>query len=190
MVMMITSRVATVLHKDFIICSFLGSATGHITFTLLSDNIGDSRFLALEVIADCFCIVCSFTFFKDRFTFDRSRRVFNTVGVYCTAVQIHGNHFRCQLNVLVVDFAATIKRSGTSQCKSGGVVRFINNRCIERLFLCRCYRVDAYHNCIRSQRIVPVKGIRLCSVGGNHPSSSTLRRSLIRKHQQDNQQYE
>ena len=146
---MITSRVATVLHKDFIICSFLGSATGHITFTLLSDNIGDSRFLALEVIADCFCIVCSFTFFKDRFTFDRSRCVFNTVGVYCTTVQIHGNHFRCQLNVLVVDFAATIKCSGTSQCKSGGVVRFINNRCIERLFLCRCYRVDAYHNCIR-----------------------------------------
>ena len=66
--MMVTSRVTTVLHKDFIICSLLGSATGHISFALLGDDIRDSRFFTLEVITDSLCVVCCFAFFKDRIT--------------------------------------------------------------------------------------------------------------------------
>lgn len=49
MIMMIASCIATVFHKDFIIGPFLSFASGHITFTLLSNNIGNPGFLVLKL---------------------------------------------------------------------------------------------------------------------------------------------
>ena len=181
---MIAGCITPMLHENFIIGSFLRLASGHISFSLLGDDISNSRFLGFEVISDCFRIIRGITFFKYRFTFFHSGSILDTISMHSTTIQIHRNNFRSQFDVLIIHFSATIKCSGSSQSKDSGVVGFINNRCIEWLFLLyRCDRINAYRYRICFQRIISLKGIRLCGIGGNHSSSSTLRRSLIGKHQ-------
>ena len=92
--MMIASCIATVFHKDFIIGPFLSFASGHITFTLLSDNIGNPGFFSFEIIADSLRIIRSIPFLEDRFTFLHSGRIFNTVCMNRTAVKIHRDNLR------------------------------------------------------------------------------------------------
>ena len=89
MVMVVTSRIAPMLHKNFIIGPLLGFASGHVSFPLLSYDFGDSRFFSFEVIPDSFRIISGISLFKYRFTFFHSQRVFDTVGVHRTAIQIH-----------------------------------------------------------------------------------------------------
>jgi hypothetical protein len=57
--------------------------------TGLCSYFGDSRFFSFEVIPDSFRIISGISLFKYRFTFFHSQRVFDTVGVHRTAIQIH-----------------------------------------------------------------------------------------------------
>ena len=50
--MMVTSRVTTAPHIEFIIIPFLGIITGHVSLALLADNIADKTSFTLEVITD------------------------------------------------------------------------------------------------------------------------------------------
>ena len=48
--MMVTSRVTTAPHIEFIIIPFLGIITGHVSLALLADNIADKDlFLLLKL---------------------------------------------------------------------------------------------------------------------------------------------
>ena len=144
---MIAGCITPMLHENFIIGPFLRLASGHISFSLLGDDISNSRFLGFKVISDCFRIIRGITFFKYRFTFFHSGSILDTISMHSTTIQIHRNNFRSQFDVLIIHFSATIKCSGSSQSKDSGVVGFINNRCIERLLLLnRCYRINAYRN--------------------------------------------
>ena len=184
MIVVVASRITSMLHKDFIIRPFLCLTTGHVSFSLLGNDVRDSCFLGLEVITDSFRIIRSIPLFEYRFAFFHSGGVFDAIGMNSTAVQVHRNDFGSQFDILISDLSATVKRSRPAQSKYGGVVRFIYNRCIKRLLLLNgCDGINAYRNRIRLQRIFPLQGVLLCSIGGNHSSSSTLRRSLIGKHQ-------
>ena len=47
--MMVTSRVTTAPHIEFIIIPFLSIITGHVSLALLADNIADKTSLLLKL---------------------------------------------------------------------------------------------------------------------------------------------
>ena len=64
--MMVTSRVTTAPHIEFIIIPFLGIITGHVSLALLADNIADKTSFTLEVITDSIGFVGGVPVFEDR----------------------------------------------------------------------------------------------------------------------------
>ena len=74
-VMMVTSRVTTAPHIEFIIIPFLGIITGHVSLALLADNIADKTSFTLEVITDSVSFVRGVSIFKNRTSFSCPYRI-------------------------------------------------------------------------------------------------------------------
>ena len=114
MFMVVARGVSTMPHIDFIVGTFLGLRTGHVTFTLLGSNGIDESLLRLEVIAHDLGFIWSIPIFKDRSTLIDPCRVGNTTGIDRTAVHIHGNKLGSQFDILVIDLAVSIQMSETA----------------------------------------------------------------------------
>ena len=133
--MVFTSRILTTTHVDFIICPLLSFLTHHISFTLLSNNLVDESFLALEVITHFFRLIRSFSIFEHRQTRFHSRAIGYTTCIDCTAVHVHGDDFRGQFNLFIIHLTLTVQMGETTFRKYNGVIGFIHHRCIQRFFL-------------------------------------------------------
>ena len=186
--MMVAGRITSMLHENLVIRPLLGLASGHIPFPLLGHDIRNPRLLGLEVIADGLRIIRSIPLLEHRLSFYDTSGVFNAVSMHRTAVHIHRDDLGSQFDILIVYLTATIQRSRSSQRKHQRVVRLIYDRSIQRLFfLGRSNGIDTQG--IPFGRLRYPKRIILCSIGANHPPSSSLRHSLIGEHEKDNQQY-
>lgn len=78
--MMVTSRVTTAPHIEFIIIPFLGIITGHVSLALLADNIADKTSFTLEVITDSIGFVGGVPVFEDRSSLGCSYRIDHATG--------------------------------------------------------------------------------------------------------------
>ena len=152
MFMVITSGVLTMSHVDFIFRPFLGFLTHHIAFTLLGDNLVDEALLALEVIAHLLRFVRRAAILEHRQSGCHPCTVFHPTGVDRTAVHIHGDDFGCQFYLLIIHFTLSIKMGKATFGKHYGVIRFVDDRCIQR-FLLSPYRVE--RNGVRAQGVHP-----------------------------------
>ena len=141
MIMVITSRILSMTHIDFIIGSFLGFLTYHISFTLLGHNLIDKTFLALEVIAHFLRLIRSITILEDRQARFHSRTVYHTTGIDRAAIHVHGNHLGSQLNLFVIHLTLTIQISKASFRKHDGVICFVYHRCIQWFFFLSTNRI-------------------------------------------------
>lgn len=79
-VMMVTSRVTTAPHIEFIIIPFLSIITGHVSLALLADNIADKTSFTLEVITDSIGFVGGVPVFEDRSSLGCSYRIDHATG--------------------------------------------------------------------------------------------------------------
>lgn len=78
--MMVTSRVTTAPHIEFIIIPFLGIITGHVSLALLADNIANKTSFTLEVITDSIGFVGGVPVFEDRSSLGCSYRIDHATG--------------------------------------------------------------------------------------------------------------
>ena len=136
--MVVARGIFSVTHVNLVVRTLLGLLTGHIPFTLLSDNAIDETFLRLEVIAHDFRFVRRFAILEDRRSGCHPCRILHTAGKYRTAIHIHGNDGRSQLDILVIDLSVSIQVGKSSTGKHDGVTRLVYHRGIQRVFfLCR-----------------------------------------------------
>ena len=163
MFVIVASSIFTMTHVNFIVCPFLSFLTGDISFTLLCDNAIDETLLGLEVIAHDFRFIRCFSVLKNRRTCFHSCRIGHSRGIDGTAVHIHRNHRRGQLNVLVIHFTFSIKMCIALFRKDNRIACLINDRRIQRFFfLCGICGQRVHSQRIQRQR-VPMKGIGLLS---------------------------
>ena len=139
---MITSGILTRSHVDFIIRTFLCFFTHHIPFSLLSNNLVDETFLALEVIAHFLRFIRRIAILKDRQSGFHSCTVYNTTGKDRTTVHVHGNDFGSQFNLLIIHLTLAIQMHQTIQ-EHDRVIGFIHHRSIQRFFLFRSHRINS-----------------------------------------------
>ena len=90
---MVASGILARSHINFIVCTFLCFLTYHIPFPLLSNNLVDETFLALEVIAHFLRFIRRIAILKDRQTSFHSCAIDNTTCKNRTTIHIHGNDF-------------------------------------------------------------------------------------------------
>ena len=147
--MVITGSIFSMAHVNLVIGSFFSLLTGDISFTLLCDNIIDESFLCLEIIAHNFGFVGSFSILEYRRAGFYPRCIGHTSCVDCTAVHIHGDNCRSQLDVLIIDLSFPIKMCIPFLRKDNGVTGLIDDRGIQRLLLLS----GICGQCIHPQRI-------------------------------------
>ena len=108
MIVMITSRIFTILQIKIIIRPFFCIITGHIPFSLLSNHIIYKTLLSLKVISHNLGLIRSFAIFENRCSLHHTQRIQHSGSMNRTAVHIHRNDIRCQFYLFVVDLALTI----------------------------------------------------------------------------------
>ncbi len=94
-----------------IICVFadlFGLAAHHISFALLSLDIGDESLFGLEIVAHCLRLIACAVVFEDRCPECVADRVYASDGVDRRVVKIHLDFLRVKLQSAVFHFGAAI----------------------------------------------------------------------------------
>ena len=135
--MMVTSRVTTAPHIEFIIIPFLGIITGHVSLALLADNIADKTSFTLEVITDSIGFVGGVPVFEDRSSLGCSYRIDHATGKNRTVVHIHRDDISLQVSTRITHLSLAVKMGKATLRKYNGVIGFVGYGSIQCILLGR-----------------------------------------------------
>ena len=158
-VMMVTSRVTTAPHIEFIIIPFLGIITGHVSLALLADNIADKTSFTLEVITDSIGFVGGVPVFEDRSSLGCSYRIDHATGKNRTVVHIHRDDISLQVSTRITHLSLAVKMGKATLRKYNGVIGFVGYGSIQCILLGRRSRYRILLQRIGRKPLSPLQGV-------------------------------
>ena len=138
MFMIITGRILSVLHINFIFGTFFSVTACNISLSLLCNYTIDKTLLSLEVISHYLRFVRSITILEYRKTRLNTCRISHTSGIDSVTVHIHCDHCRSKFYFLIIYLSGAVKMSETSLSKYDRIASLIYDRSIESILaFCR-----------------------------------------------------